>query len=113
MTGRGCGDTVYSGRGGYLVCCFGDCQSGGVLYGPGTVAVAAGEGFIREFWRAFLMRVYHSVCPGCGKDVKRGYGEMGEGLVHKSGCRCRMELALGDWLVIGLVVLSGLVLAVG
>ena len=94
------------------MCCFGDCQSGGVLYGPGTVAAAAGEAFIREFWRAFLMRVYHSVCPGCGEEIMRAYGE-GEGLLFEEGCRCRREFALGDWAAILLVVLTCLILAVG
>jgi hypothetical protein len=38
---------------------------------------------------------------------------MGEGLLYEDGCQCRVELALGDWAAIGLVLLACLVLAVG
>lgn len=95
------------------MCCFGNCQSGVVLHGTWSISVGAREVFIQELRGAFPMRIYHSVCPGCGHDVERGYGEMGEGLLYEEGCRCRVDLALGDWLVIGLVVLAGLVLGLG
>lgn len=56
------------------------------------------------------MRVYQSVCPGCGQLIERGYGEMGEGLLYEAGCCCG-RLALGDWVAIGLVVAVCLILA--
>jgi len=93
--------------------CFRDSQSGVVLHDPGNVAAAARSVFVQELRRAFLMRKYHSVCPGCGRSIERAYGEMGEGLLYEDGCQCRVELALGDWAAIGLVLLACLVLAVG
>ena len=64
---------------------------------------------------AFLMgkRVYRSTCPGCGRMVERGYGQMGEGLLYEKGCRCMVAVALGDLAAFGLVSALCLVLALG
>lgn len=84
-----------------------------MLHDPGNVAEVTRKAFVQELRRAFLMRKYHSVCPGCGQEVERAYGSMGEGLLYEDGCRCDVALALGDWVVIVVVVLAGLVLGFG
>jgi hypothetical protein len=54
------------------------------------------------------MATFHSICPGCNADVKSVYGDQGEGLISRDGCRCDGgRLALGDLVV---MVLSGMVI---
>ena len=53
------------------------------------------------------------MCPGCGRMVERGYGQMGEGLLYEKGCRCMVAVALGDLAAFGLVSALCLVLALG
>lgn len=58
------------------------------------------------------MRIYHSICPGCGQEIERAYGQMGEGLLYEKGCRCTVSYSLGDCAAIALVLVACVVMII-